>query len=180
MKEIWKPVVGYEGFYEVSNTGEVRSLDRICRGRSGRHVRRGRVLKQQTVRGRGYQTVTLAARKKHKNHKVHRLVAFAFIKNEDCSKIFVNHKDGCKSNNRVENLEWCTRAENNAHAIATGLNDQVGEKHAQAKLNNIKIRVIRRMCDTGYWDMKEIGEMFGITGTHVSYINKRKVWGHIQ
>lgn len=95
MVEIWKPVVGYEGLYEVSNTGEVRSLFRYKK------------LLKPTVARNGYCAVELFKNKKRKRILVHRLVALAFIPNPD-NLPMVNHKDETRDNNCVENLEWCT------------------------------------------------------------------------
>lgn len=114
--EIWKPVVGYEGLYEVSNTGKVRSLERINTvGRRGI----GRELRQYLL-PQGYLDVSLSSRGKISHKRVHRLVADAFCENPD-SKDEVNHKDGNKQNNTASNLEWCTKSENMIHAYQKGL-----------------------------------------------------------
>jgi len=112
MQEIWKDVNGYEGLYQVSNLGRVRSLER--KATDGRQINE-RILKPAFDVGK-YLTVALHKNKKQKTHKVHRLVAFAFIKNPN-NKPHVNHIDGNKSNNRVDNLEWCTQLENNRHSF---------------------------------------------------------------
>lgn len=120
MSEIWKPVAGFEGLYEVSNTGHVRSVtrDRDC-GITGVHHYEGRelTLSQDAY---GYLQCVLSDRGRIKKAKVHRLVAYAFIPQIE-GKEHVNHIDGDKQNNNVENLEWCTIAENNRHAYAMGL-----------------------------------------------------------
>lgn len=105
MDEVWKPVVGYEGRYEVSNFGKVRSLDTFVVYSNGRsRVHKGRVLKQET--NHGYKRVVLVDVDKEKSHKrVHRLVAEAFIPNTN-SKPYINHIDHNKQNNCIENLEW--------------------------------------------------------------------------
>lgn len=98
MDEIWKPVNGYEGLYEVSNIGRVRSLKRKST--------KGRVLKLQSDKD-GYKTVNLSRNNISKVLRVHRLVAMAFIENTDSTKNIINHKNEDKGDNRVENLEWC-------------------------------------------------------------------------
>ena len=115
MQEIWKDIVDYENLYQVSNLGRVRSLDRIIV--DSRNVRKfkGVDLKKHKKKS-GYLTVQL----KHKDFQIHRLVAKAFIPNPD-GKPQVNHKDGDKQNNRVDNLEWCTCEENINHAYKSGL-----------------------------------------------------------
>lgn len=104
MNEIWKDIEGYEGLYQVSNLGRVRSLERF-NVNSGVYQNRVRVLKQSHNR-RGYKTVTLIKRKARKTVTVHRLVAKAFLENPKMLPQ-VNHKDENKENNAVGNLEWC-------------------------------------------------------------------------
>lgn len=122
--EEWRPIKGYEGYYEVSNLGRVRSLDRYVthsRNPAFKSLRKG-VIKTLGDNGNGYKIASCSKQGKHtrRSEKVHRLVAAAFIPNPECKKQ-VNHKNGIKSDNRVENLEWCTSRENVRHAIETGL-----------------------------------------------------------
>ena len=107
-KEYWKPVVGYEGLYMVSNWGRVKSFDTYRKGRND-SVRfcKGRILKPGT-NNRGYLYVTLWKNNKPKTFTVHRLVAEAFLPNPD-NLSEVNHRDENKTNNNVNNLEWCNR-----------------------------------------------------------------------
>lgn len=121
--EVWKDIEGYEGFYQVSNYGRVKSLDRIVQMRRGgktldMHIKE-RIRRQVKSRD-GYYGVQLIKGCKEKTIKVHRLVAVAFLDNPD-GLPEVNHIDGNKENNRVENLEWCTHGHNIRHAIRTGL-----------------------------------------------------------
>lgn len=111
MQEIWKDVVGYEGFYKVSNLGNIIS----CR----RNYKEG-VKYITPFNNGGYDRVTFVTNWKHKNLLVHRIVAEAFIPNPE-NKPDVNHIDGNKHNNCVNNLEWATRKENVNHAISSGL-----------------------------------------------------------
>lgn len=113
-REIFVPVRGAEGYYEVSNTGKVRSVS------GGR--RKGIELKQQTYvnrTNRGYKTVSLVKNGKVMSAMVHRLVASAFLSNP-LNKPTVNHKDSDRTNNDVNNLEWATHSENEVHAHANG------------------------------------------------------------
>lgn len=105
-KEYWKPVVGYEGLYEVSNYGRIKSFDTYRKGNNG-SIRccKGRILKLRTDKY-GYFKVVLYKNNKPKTFTVHRLVAEAFLPNPD-NLPCVNHKDECKTNNNVNNLEWC-------------------------------------------------------------------------
>jgi len=107
-KEIWKDIVGYEGMYEVSSFGRVRSLDR--RLRNGR-LHTGSVLKTRIARN-GYELVSMYADGMQKTDTVHRIMAQAFIPNPD-NLPQINHKDENKANNAVDNLEWCDSAYNN-------------------------------------------------------------------
>lgn len=122
MVEIWKDIEGFTG-YQVSNLGIVRSLDRtktvINHKGTWEHEFKGTVMKQQTDKY-GYSRVMLHADSQQKNCKIHRLVAMAFLPNPE-NKGTVNHKDGDKLNNTVDNLEWNTQAEQNIHAYKAGL-----------------------------------------------------------
>lgn len=108
--EIWKDIEGYEGLYQVSNLGRVKSLERYIYDTIGRkQYVKERILKQYTVKG--YKQVSLLFSNKHKRKMVHRLVAEAFLPNPN-NLPQVNHKDECKTNNYVENLEWCDASYN--------------------------------------------------------------------
>lgn len=108
--EVFKPIIGYEGLYEVSNLGNVRSCDRNITGKNGTRLYKGRPLaiKDDT---HGYLTVNLWRNNKLKHFKVHKLVALAFIPNPDNLRD-VNHKDENPYNNNVENLEWLSHKSN--------------------------------------------------------------------
>jgi hypothetical protein len=125
MQEEWKEVVGFEGCYEVSNKGRVRSLDRRAErlGKFGQpsHNMYKSKLVTMWITDTGYLRLTLNKEGKKSNHLVHRLVANAFIPNVD-NKETVNHKNGVKADNQIDNLEWATRSEQNKHAWAMGLN----------------------------------------------------------
>lgn len=119
--EQWKDIEGYEGMYQVSNTGKVKSLKRVTKFK-GKDYTRTEQEKLLTLakHHKGYFKAQLRKNDKLKAFFIHRLVAQAFIPNPE-SKATVNHKDGDKSNNTVENLEWMSNQENMAHAYATGL-----------------------------------------------------------
>jgi len=118
---IWKEIVGYEGLYEVSNTGLVRTHANKTTYTARHGVRRWKqkVLKEKNPKGRDVR-VTLWKEGKYKDYLVHRLVALAFLE-QPVGKNCVNHIDGNPKNNNVSNLEWCNHKENNNHAFDTGL-----------------------------------------------------------
>lgn len=118
MEEIWKPIKGYEGLYEVSNLGRVKSLSRKSTY-TGR-MYETKILKPH-VNTKMYLDVDLCRNGVQKRHRIHRLVAEMFIPNPN-NKPQVNHIDCDKSNNRIDNLEWCDNSENQKHAFANGLN----------------------------------------------------------
>ena len=127
--EVWKPVKDFEGLYEVSKHGRIKSVERTRIGKHGGITPvRERVLKQHVDRF-GYCRVTLYKDGKRHYLKSHRVVAMAFIPNAD-GKPEINHKDGNKTNNDVSNLEWNTALENRRHAYANGLN---GGEHIKSR-----------------------------------------------
>lgn len=134
--EIWREVVGYEGLYQVSNFGRVKSF---CRGK-------GKIIKSNVGIG-GYLRVVLCKDFDKKNRFVHVLVAKAFIPNPEGKKQ-INHRDGNKKNNHVSNLEWMTPKENIRHALDTGLRKS-GCEHFRAKFTAEQVREIRRDCIPG-------------------------------
>lgn len=130
-KEIWKPIKDYEGLYEVSNFGRIRSLPR-----QGTHSKNIHIISQNNKNSKGYWHCGLTKKGKQKTLSVHRLVAEAFIPNND-NLPQVNHIDGNKLNNNVNNLEWCTNIYNMQHSIKLGLRDKVFKK--LALINSKKI-----------------------------------------
>lgn len=123
-KEIWKPIIGYIGLYEVSSHGNVRSLERVHMRSNGRpHHVKARVLRfgySGKDKSKSYYVVALAGGQKLRTLKVHRMVAYNFCDGYK-EGLHVNHKDGNKLNNHYTNLEFCTQYENAKHAFDTGL-----------------------------------------------------------
>lgn len=110
--EVWKDIPGYEGRYQVSDMGRVKSLARVVSCGTWNKSQKERVLKPGLCKG--YKQVVLCKDGKREPRTVHRLVAQAFLENSD-GKPQINHKDGDKENNRASNLEWATCSENNLH-----------------------------------------------------------------
>lgn len=135
---LWKSIKGYEGLYEISNTGEVKS---IFYGKSPRILKKSKTTT-------GYCKVELYKNKKRKSIKVHRLVAMAFISNID-NKPNINHIDGNPLNNNADNLEWCTQKENVLHAVETGLKKKVYiPKKDLKRLYVDERKSIQKICET--------------------------------
>lgn len=181
-EEIWKPVVGFEESYEVSNLGNIRSRDRyveFVNNRVSRTIRRlfmSKLIKTQTDKD-GYRMVVLtSADSGRKLTKVHRLVAQAFIENPEC-KPQVNHINGVKTDNRAENLEWVTNYENRVHAMNNGLH-ACGERQHNAKLTNSQVSEIKRRLYTGDANI-DIARDFGVSHKRISAIKCGTVWKHI-
>lgn len=132
MEEIWKDIEGYEGYYQISNLGQVKSLSRESKNRCGKITLKEKLLKSY-LNNQKYVNVNLYKYGKRKSFKVHRLVAIHFIPNFE-NKLEVNHIDGDKSNNCTNNLEWCTAKENTQHAHKNGLvKYSYGKDHFKAK-----------------------------------------------
>ena len=157
--EIWKDIENYEGLYQVSNWGNVRSLDTLinCKGAKNidKHIRKGRILKKY-IGTTGYYTVNLSKNSKIKLARVHRLVAKTFIKNPK-NHYCVNHKDGNKLNNKVENLEWCDFAFNNKEAYRLNLkqNKYKGKYGKDAQFSKPVIQYSKEAKIIKIWDNAE-------------------------
>ena len=177
IKEEWRPVKGFEGYYEVSNLGRVRSLDRVD---SVGRVRIGKILKQ-SAKNNGYMHLVLSANGIKKNAHAHRLVAQAFIPNP-LNKMDVNHIDGDKTNNKVDNLEWATRSENQKHAYDIGLQPKDDSRFAGFESHNKEIRVPVIVDGDKYFkSQKAAAQYIGVTLSGVQTALKRdgKCNGHV-
>lgn len=167
MNEIWKPVKGFEGLYEVSNIGRVKSF-------VGRWGIKERILKPWLT-SNGYWHVCLGRGNKK---MIHKLVLEAFAPNPK-GKPCCNHKNGIRTDNRIENLEWCTYAENNRHAIDV-LGKCLGEKNPHAKLNAKQVRVIKHLKNIKpKMSSPEVAKYFPIERRVVIDIWNNKTWKHI-
>lgn len=159
--EIWKD---FQGHYQVSNLGNVWS------NRTNKMIR-------PVVDKGGYLRFGVTSNGKRKHWSVHRAVAVAFIPNLE-HKPCVNHDDGNKLNNRVDNLSWVSYSENMKHACETGLLKPVyGENNGSAKLKNTEVIIIREMYRK---HAKTLAEQYNVSVTTVNDIIKKKYWKHVK
>ena len=166
MQEIWKPVKDYECQYEVSNFGRIRSLDRETTNFFGTKTKlKGRMLRGSLLKN-GYLTICFNSKTKKYFHQV---VAETFLLPPQF-KHTVNHKDGNKTNNHIDNLEWNTYKQNNDHARETGLNNQHGEKCNLSKYSDQFIDAVRNVHEKYNPNYEELGKLFGLTGCHARQI----------
>lgn len=178
--EEWTNINGYEN-YKISNTGRVINIVR------------NKELKP-CIGGAGYAVITLSKHNKTKTYNIHRLVAEHFLDEPTeeqikwafgtkRGKVHVNHKDGNKTNNHVDNLEWCTTQENTKHAYNMGLSTPVppenkGSTNGQSKLTEDKVLEIRKLFKDGT-RQHELAKMYNIDSSLISRIVNRKRWKHI-
>lgn len=167
--EIWKDIESYEGYYQISNFGRVKSLSRILWNGKVFHKSKEKIM-HCPLNSSGYYKTSLYRNKKCRQHLVHRLVAQAFIPNLE-NKPFINHINGIRNDNTLENLEWVTPSENIRHMFCV-LNYQKTEKQREAtrinarkaiiknkKLSDDQVRTIRKLSEQGFSSRKIIKEM---------------------
>lgn len=190
MEEIWRDILGYEGVYQVSNKGRVKRLvteitmrNQVC---SWIH-KSPELIFRPNKDSRGYYQVVLGIGKK-RTARVHRLVAEAFLKPpsdnlvKECLKVgsrvvWVNHKDGDCTNNRVENLEWCTPSYNLRDAFQRGAKKaSKGVDHINSKLTEEDVLKIYELSSKRALSQERIANMFGIKQITVSNIKTGRSW----
>ena len=174
MREVWRDVCGFDGYYEVSNLGRIRSLRR--RGETptgGVRFYGGQVLRPVKLNN-GYMIVSLSARNKVKQLLVHRVVAGSFLGSAPTQEHEIAHADGSRTNNAAQNLRWVTSLENAADRNQHGRTAR-GEGNGAAKLNeNIVRRILRSRlgCITA-------ARLFGVSKSTIKRIRSGKQWAHV-
>lgn len=169
-EEIWIDVVGYEGKFQVSNLGRVKSLHRFYTSGNGGIHEQPEIIMKGTCDNKGYLRVQLG----QKTFKIHRLVAIHFIPNPN-NYPQVNHKNCDKKDNRVENLEWCTNSMNQKHAWDNGLQKRTNKNGRKIKMINQKTGEILL-----FKSIKQASDYFGGCNSYPSIIGKilSKTYGY--
>lgn len=150
--------------FEISKSGVIRNCNTLK-------------IKSQYVSSTGYYMISVSINNKTKPYRVHRLLAETFIPKKD-GCLFVNHIDGNKLNNSLENLEWCTHLENMQHAFRTGLANNSNEKNGMSKLNTNDVVEIKTMLKNGISQYK-IAEKFNVSRSSILKIKLGKTWSNI-
>jgi len=174
--EKWLPIPGYEGYYEVSDLGSIRSIDRRVIDKSGRvqHVKQRNLALQNN---NGYWACQLWKNNHMKRPLVHVIVAQAFI-GTNPDGLDVNHIDGNKKNNAVSNLEYCSRSENNFHACRIGLR-KTGENHPWAKLSADQVKEIRLLNKEQGLGCRKLSKIYGVAKETIISILNNSNWKNL-
>jgi hypothetical protein len=176
-REEWKPVPGFEGMYSVSNYGRVRSeaRKRCCGGKGGQMSWPQKILKPWKTTA-GYLSVSLSNITTTKR-SVHRLVLLAFRGPPPSDAFEAAHMNGCRQDNRLENLQWATAKENNSHRV---IHDTInrGERCGLSKLRAEQVREIRRRAASGE-RYRSIGKDMGVSRANISLVVRRETWAHL-
>jgi hypothetical protein len=172
-KEIFMDVVGYEGLYQVSNLGRVKSLEREVWNGYGMMLKKERILKHGTDKN-GYSTVCLCNGITVKGITIHRLMCLSFIPNPK-NKRTVNHINGVKTDNRISNLEWATDSENQKHSFENGFQYRPKKIPRVLKVNDV--REIR--YENKDLTHEQIAEKYGVTRGCIYMIRSGRNWKHI-
>lgn len=171
--EKWEKIKNYEKYYEISNLGRIKSLERKVRNNKGFVIKPEKILIPRVHTG-NYLTICLTVNRKSNYFYIHRLVAEHFIENIK-NKKEVNHKDGNKQNNKVTNLEWSTRKENIDHSVQNKLHC-FGEKAGTSKLKAYQVIEIRA---NQQMSLEEKAIKFNVSKATISRILNKKIWKHI-
>ena len=176
--EVWRDIKGYEGHYQVSNLGRVRSLDReVPLGKTTKKIK-GKIRKQVPHKI-GYLALNLSKNKEVKGYLVHRLVALHFVDNVN-EYPEVNHINGIKDDNRATNLEWCTRKQNLKHATDMGLTKQTGTDSSLAKLTKDEVLKVRKAYKKdGSTTYEDLASEFNVGASTIGRVVRKEVYQNV-
>jgi hypothetical protein len=172
--EEWRPAVGLEGRYDVSNLGRVRGW----RGRQGILLKTPRVLRPRVTASSGYLAINVSVGGAVTARTVHSMVCEAFLGSRPDPGWVTNHRDGNKLNNRADNLEWCSRSENNRHALAEGLMPK-GSASPLAKLTEAMVEEARRLFVARKATVKQLAETYGVAFGTMRSALRGTHWSHV-
>lgn len=179
----WVDIKGFEGYYQCNSLGEIRSIDRLVNHwQGGKCFKKGKVLTPSLNR-KGYAMVGLSVNGIGGLKSVHRIIAGTFIPNPE-NKSQINHINGIKTDNRAENLEWCSQSENQIHAFSTGLNkgsmlNRTWENHPRSILTIDGAELAANMKKSGM-TISEVAKEFNVSYRTMSrYLKKVEVTGNI-
>lgn len=177
-KEIWKDISDYEGYYQCSNLGNLKSLKRLTNCNNFFREEQEKILKQSISKKRKVKYISLNKKGKLKTFAVHRIIAKTFIKNP-LQYGEINHKDGNPSNNNINNLEWCSRSQNMIHARDNGLHRVcLGEKNHLSKLKENDVLKIKSL--KGTISGVKIAKQFNVHKDTIYAIWNNKSWKQLQ
>lgn len=171
--EEWRPIPGYEGYYEASNVGRIKSITHLKKNKQVHHGQ----MRRYYITNAGYLCVDLYGQQGHKKATVHSLIALTYLGNPPNS-YEVNHRDGNKLNNNINNLEYVTRSQNVKHAISHKLfkpNIPKGSKHGMAKLTESQVRAIRQSILPYHL----LAIQYNISRSTIERVREHKGWLHI-
>ena len=174
-EEVWKEIQDYEGFYKISNHGNIESITRYVKhNHGGLRKEKGKPIKL-CLNQDGYYCIVLSKNSIKKTFLVHRIVAQHYLEN-NYQKLLVNHIDGNKTNNHYSNLEWCTTQENTEHAT---INDLVkfGQDHGMSKLTDIEVKEIReKYKPNGVYSSYKLAKEYKVSRVLINLVVNKKIW----
>jgi hypothetical protein len=181
MEEIWKDIKGFEGYYQVSNHGKIKSLSRSIINSKGIAKKLSEKILKPRPNKDGYVRVCLYSPSSNVDRLIHLIVAEHFIPKVD-GKHQINHINGVKHDNHVSNLEWCTPSENIRHSFDE-LKREVffakGSEHPNSKLNEEKVYAIRKALQEGV-SFRKLAKKYGVNRGSIGRIKHGLTWKHVK